>query len=286
MRISFNAPSPLARDVNPGSVLCGSPGLSIPGRSLKTDVFQNRFGQGKTIPVSCSITEAMKSRWLLPDELELLFDDAPPTGLTLGIVPSEWGDPERAVTLLNAIANLPPEDLHASPLICDYRPQISCSGKLNQRGRNAILGFTVGNRQFALKVFTDTCVPLREYRSLRFFEGQETQNTMRVFACNAGNKLRLSSSTRPEQRPWMLSELITPDTVHQPGRGDKLLTDVAETFKIDLGDEDELDKVHGIVVDPGAMKSLDELVFLGNISTDEAQALIDKHLGLWRNFGV
>ncbi|MBY0402434.1 MAG: hypothetical protein K2X66_00920 [Cyanobacteria bacterium] len=238
---------------------------------------------------SCSISEKMKTKWSTFFETDCLFDNAPIEGLTLGDFPLDFGNQTQAVKLFNAFANLmgqKPElknrflgDL--SPIHSSANPTVAMLevalkqafgdnipgelknlkylGKINTTGTNEIHRFDLGGKSYALKVYTGIASPALEFRGWKYFEGQGAYNTQRVYVGNVGTELYYSSSTPGPNRPWILSELITPETLKQPGRGPFKITEIAERDGINLGSPRDnnpqvVDAVYGVAVDGGNFK--------------------------------
>ena len=140
------------------------------------------------------------------------------------------------------------DDLAGAPQNITYK------GKINtEAGHNEIHRFDVGSRSFALKIYTGIGKPINSFRTWKFFEAQGARNSLRVYSCNAGTEPINLLNNRYEIKPWILSELVTSESLQEPNRGYRKLTDVAEQFRINLGniqtEKGQVDAVHDVAVD-------------------------------------
>jgi hypothetical protein len=256
------------------------------GPALTEDTFSSST---PLTTAACAISEHMKKKWSTFIETDCIFDTATTEGLTLGDFPLDFGDRAQAVKLFNAFANLMGQkpDLKnrfsgdLSPIsfatnqpvailefalkqafgenIPDELQKLKYQGKINTTGTNEIHRFDLNGKFYVLKVYTGCASPALEYRGWKYFEGQGAYNTQRVYASNVGTELYYTSESVCHNRPWTLSELITPDTLKQPGRGTFKITDIAERDGIDLGSPREnnpqgVDAIYGVAVDGGTFR--------------------------------
>lgn len=269
---------------------------SIQSKPQASDTLTLRF-QGSKLPQPCPITAEMKSRWVYSHEVfDMVAPHANTSGCLVGNIPEAWGDEETSYAFLNAFTKL----VHARSAITStdidaIKQQVSVNpdntalnaleyiGKITDYSTNPVYVFKVGNQSFALKVFLKSGIAGGEYAVWRYFEAQGVYNSMRTYACNAGNSNR--PSDRREQY-WMLSELVTKETLKQSGRGTLKMTDIAEREGIDLGDPTgnrnyEVDAVHGVVVDAGPIQKKDPE--LSSAHWDDSK--VQKNLEAWRKEG-
>lgn len=164
--------------------------------------------------------------------------------------------------------------------IPDAMQPVRFHGKISTRGTNAVYGLDLGGKSYALKLYTEHGSPLAEYRTWRFFEGQDVKNSMRVYACNAGvHGCYQSTRMNPDRISWILSERVTDQTLQLPNRGIKKITEVAEAFQIDLGNPNSnhpagVDSVAGVAVDGGLVtdpKQSSESSFQRNLAAWKAE---------------